>query len=193
MRPRQEGAGPATPSGGRLRSVPTGVPSDGDRLLRTLYDEHGAALWRYALGLTGGDTAQAQDVVQETLLRAWRNPHALQPESGSPRAWLYTVARRIVVDEHRSARRRHESLTAEPPEPRTEDPAREVVDRELLRQALSRLTPEHREVLRQCYYRGRSVAEAAEALSISPGTVKSRTHYAIRALRVALDELGGAE
>ncbi|BBH18586.1 RNA polymerase sigma factor [Nocardioides baekrokdamisoli] len=173
--------------------MPLGPASDGDRLLRTLHDEHGAALWRYALSLTGGDAAQAQDVVQETLLRAWRNPNAFEPERGSARAWLYTVARRIVIDDHRSARRRHESVTDHVPEPRTEDAVDQIVDREVLRQALSRLTPEHREVLRQCYYRGRSVAEAAEALSISPGTVKSRTHYAIRALRAALQELGGAE
>lgn len=173
--------------------MPTSPASDGDRLLRTLHDEHGPALWRYALSLTSGDAVEAQDVVQETLLRAWRNPKAFEPERGSPRAWLYAVARRIVIDDHRSARSRHESPTDHLPEPRTEDPADRIVDHEVLQQALSRLTPEHREVLRQCYYQGRSVAEAAEALSISPGTVKSRTHYAIRALRIALAELGGAE
>lgn len=182
-----------TPFGGRLAGMPTGPASDGDRLLRTLHDEHGPALWRYALSLTSGNAVEAQDVVQETLLRAWRNPQAFEPERGSPRAWLYAVAKRIVIDDHRSARSRHESLTDHLPEPRAEDPADQVVDRELLRQALSRLTPDHREVLRQCYYQGRSVAQAAETLSISPGTVKSRTHYAMRALRTALEELGGAE
>ncbi len=173
--------------------MPTGPHSDGDRLLRTLHDEHGPSLWRYALSLTSGDAAQAQDVVQETLLRAWRNPQAFEPERGSPRAWLYAVAKRIVIDDYRSARSRHESLTNHLPEPRSEDPAAQVVDRELMREALSRLTPEHREVLRQCYYRGQSVAQAAETLSISPGTVKSRTHYAMRALRAALEEMGGTE
>lgn len=173
--------------------MPIGAASDGDRLLRTLHDEHGPALWRYVLSLTSGNAVEAQDVVQETLLRAWRNPQAFEPERGSPRAWLYAVAKRIVIDEHRSARSRHESVSAHLPEPRSEDPSDQVIDRELLRQALSRLTPEHREVLRQCYFRGLSVAQAAETLAISPGTVKSRTHYAMRALRVALDELGGAE
>lgn len=182
-----------TAYGGRLVDVPIGPASDGDRLLRTLHDEHGPALWRYVLSLTSGDAVQAQDVVQETLLRAWRNPQAFKPERGSPRAWLYTVARRIVVDEHRSARHRHEAVTEHVPEPRIADPTEQIVDREVLRQALSRLTPEHRDVLRLCYYRGQSVAQAAEALGISPGTVKSRTHYAIRALRSALEELGGVE
>ena len=168
-----------------------GPAPDGDGLLRALHDEHGAALWRYALSLTSGDAVQAQDVVQETLFRAWRNPQAFDPERGSPRAWLYAVARRLVVDEHRSARSRHETVTDRVPEPRIADPSEQIVDHELLRQAFARLTPEHREVLRQCYYRGQSVAQAAETLAISPGTVKSRTHYAIRALRAALDELGG--
>ncbi len=170
-----------------------GPDSDGERLLRALHDEHGPALWRYTLGLTDGDAVRAQDVVQETLLRAWRNPQAFTPEHGSPRAWLFAVARRIVIDEYRSARNRHETVTGNLPEPRTEDPADDIADRALLRQALGRLTPEHREILRLCYYRGHSVAEAAEALQLSPGTVKSRTHYAIRALRAALEELGGVE
>lgn len=182
-----------TAYGGRLVDVPIGPASDGDRLLRTLHDEHGPALWRYVLSLTSGDPVQAQDVVQETLLRAWRNPQAFKPERGSPRAWLYTVARRIVVDEHRSARHRHEAVTEHVPEPRIADPTEQIVDREVLRQALSRLTPEHGDVLRLCYYRGQSVAQAADGLGISPGTVKSRTHYAIRALRSALEELGGVE
>lgn len=171
--------------------MPRGASSDGARLLRTLHDEHGSALWSYALSLTSGDTTVAQDVVQETMLRAWRNPSAFDPERGSPRAWLYAVARRIVIDEHRSAHHRHETVVEHLPEPVAADPVEAVADRELLRQAMSRLSADHRDVLRECYYRRRSVSEAAEVLGISPGTVKSRTHYAIRALRIALEELGG--
>jgi RNA polymerase sigma-70 factor (ECF subfamily) len=57
-------------------------------------------------------------------------------------------------------------------------------------EALGRLSMPHREVLVECFYRGRSVAEAAAVLGIPPGTVKSRTHYAVRALRLVLDEMG---
>lgn len=71
------------------------------------------------------------------------------------------------------------------------DTADLVVDRVLVAEALKRLSPEHRAVLRECYFRGSSVAEAAETLGIAPGTVKSRTHYALRALRLAIEELGG--
>ena len=57
-------------------------------------------------------------------------------------------------------------------------------------EALTRLSSEHRAVLLECYYRGRPVAEAARRLGIPEGTVKSRTHYALRALRLALEEMG---
>ena len=132
-------------------------------LLRELHERHADALWSYALRLTG-DRDRAQDVVQETLLRAWRNPQILDPECGSQRSWLYTVARNIVIDE-------------------------QVVNRHLVAAALGRLTQEHRNVLRECYFRGTSVAQAAHALGIAPGTVKSRTYYALCALRLAIEEL----
>jgi RNA polymerase sigma-70 factor (ECF subfamily) len=159
-------------------------------LLRALHDEHGPALWSYAVGLTNGDRSRAQDVVQETLLRAWRNPAVLAQQEGSPRAWLFTVARRIVIDEWRSARRRGEVITDEVPEPSTppDDLAQRAVDRHVVMTALLGLSPEHRAVLVECYFRGASVAEAAQRLGIPPGTVKSRTHYALRALRLALEE-----
>jgi len=55
---------------------------------------------------------------------------------------------------------------------------------------MTRLSADHRQVLRECYFDGRSVAEAARRLGIAEGTVKSRTHYALRALRLALEEMG---
>ena len=57
--------------------------------------------------------------------------------------------------------------------------------------ALGRLTQDHRDVLGELYLRGSSVAQAAHALGIAPGTVKSRTYYALRALRLAIEELRG--
>lgn len=160
-----------------------------ERLLRALYAEHGGALMGYVLRLTGGDRQQAEDVVQETLLRAWRHPGAL---TGRPvRPWLFTVARNLVVDAHRARR-------ARPPE--TDDAALEAVpvgddiDRALeswtVAEALADLTPDHRAVLIETYYRGRSVAEAAAVLGVPLGTVKSRTYYALRALKLALEERG---
>lgn len=160
-------------------------------LMRALHDQHASALWSYVVGLTGGDRARAQDVVQETLLRAWRTPAVLSQAQGSVRGWLYTVARHIVIDEWRTARFRREVVTDAIPERSSSDEAEAVVNRQLVIDALRRLSEEHRAVLVECYLRGASVAEAAQRLGIAPGTVKSRTHYALRALRLALDEAGG--
>ena len=144
------------------------------------------------LGLTNGDRYRAQDVVQETLLRAWRTPAVLERTGGSARGWLFTVAKRIVIDEWRSAVRRPEVVTALVPEQPVEDMVEQTVERQLVLTALRTLSTDHRQVLLECYFRGASVAEAAETLGIPPGTVKSRTHHALHALRRAIDDMGGA-
>jgi RNA polymerase sigma-70 factor, ECF subfamily len=161
-----------------------------EQLMRALHDQYAASLWSFVVRLTGGDRSRSQDVVQETMLRAWRNPSVLDQEQGSARAWLFTVARRIVVDEWRSARSRRELTVEEPPEVVEADQVDAMLDEWIVAEALDRLTPEHRAVIVECYYRGRSTAEAAEVLSIPAGTVKSRTHYALRALRLAMQEMG---
>ena len=81
-------------------------------------------------------------------------------------------------------------LTVRLPERPIADVSEQLVNRHLVAAALGRLTQEHRDVLRECYFRGSSVAQAAHALGIAPGTVKSRTYYALRALRLAIEELG---
>ena len=90
--------------------------------LRALADAHSAALWRYVVHLTG-DHAGADDIVQETLLRAWRSPAILAQPAESTRAWMFTVARHLVIDEVRSARKRHELTTDELPERAVRDRA----------------------------------------------------------------------
>src|SRR5437660_953892 len=77
-----------------------------DEVLRVLFEQHAAPLLSYALRLTSGDRGRAEDIVQETLLRAWRHPQALDPERGPVRSWLFTVARNVAVDAHRARRAR---------------------------------------------------------------------------------------
>ncbi len=162
-----------------------------EALMQQLHDEHAAALWGYCLRLTGYDRARAEDVVQETLLRAWRHFPALDEAQGSVRAWLFRVARNIVIDEWRTKRSQSEVTVANVPDGGGEpDRTDQVLLSWVVGDALTRLSEEHRAVLLECYYRGQTVAEASRHLGVPEGTVKSRTHYALRALRLALEEMG---
>jgi RNA polymerase sigma-70 factor (ECF subfamily) len=154
-----------------------------EALIRSLYEEHGGALLAYATRLTG-DRGAAEDVVQETLIRAWKHPEALVNGKGSVRGWLLTVARNIVTDRYRAKAARPTEV-AEVPErpPVQQDHAQQVVDSMVVMEALDQLSPDHRDVLLEIYFRGQSVAEAAEKLGIPPGTVKSGSHYALKTLR----------
>ena len=169
-----------------------GIPREtGERDLRALYDAHALALLAYALRLCDGDRALAEDLVQETLVRAWRHLDRLDPAAGPVRPWLFTVAQHLAIDAHRARRARPPevgdvALDAVPGLDRIES----TLDRIVLTDALQSLSKEHRAVIVETYYRGRTVAEAAGVLGVPPGTVKSRCYYALRALKLALAERG---
>ena len=159
--------------------------------LRALYDAHASVLLAYAIRLTGGDRARAEDIVQETLVRAWRNLDRLDDNVAPVRPWLFTVAQRVAIDAHRARRARptevgDEMLAVLP----GLDELEATLDRVVVTEALDSLSVEHRAVIVETYYRGRSVAETAAVLRIPPGTVKSRCYYALRALKLALAERG---
>ena len=165
--------------------------SAGEAGLRALYDGHAPVLLAYALRLTGGDRARAEDIVQETLVRAWRNIERLDSDGGPVRPWLFTVARRVAIDAHRARRARpaetgDAALALVP----ALDELEPTLDRIVVTDALHSLSREHRAVIVETYYRGHTVAEAARELGIPEGTVKSRCYYALRALELALAERG---
>ncbi len=175
-------------SGGGPPGGASGQVSD-EMLVRALYAEHAGPLLRYTLHLTSGDRQRAEDIVQETLVKAWLHPDAIADRPARP--WLFAVARNLAVDSYRARRARPREvgeaaleLVAVP------DEADRVLESWEVADAISELRPEHRRVLLETYYYGRSVAEAAAVLGIPAGTVKSRTFYALRALRLALEERG---
>ncbi len=179
-----------------MRVVPAGsgpqpLPA-GDVLVAELFREHGRVLLAYARHLTAGDTQRAEDAVQETLLRAWRHREAFADGRGSARAWLMTVLRRVIIDDARARSSRPHEVGGDQVElaADTRDDIEEALRSWTILEALTSLSAEHRAVIIETYYRGSSVAEAASRLGIPPGTVKSRAYYALRALRLALNERG---
>ena len=166
------------------------MTDDDVTLMRRLHEEHAAALWRFCLRIVHNDRGRAEDVLQETLLRAWRHRAVLESSPAAARAWLCTVARNIVIDEWRSHRKHTETPVLDLPDRSQDDGTDELLLSWVVAEAFTQLSPDHRAVLLECYYRGRSVAEAAQHLGVPEGTVKSRTHYALRALKLTLQEMG---
>jgi RNA polymerase sigma-70 factor (ECF subfamily) len=160
-------------------------------LMQQLHDEHATALWHHCLRLTGWDRPRAEDLEQDTLLRAWRHRSILDSPPPAVRAWLMTVSRNLLIDEWRTRRSRSETTMAEVPEGvDPDDRTDQLLQSWVVAEAITKLSADHRDVLRECYYGRRTVSEAALRLGIPEGTVKSRTHYALRALRLALEEMG---
>jgi RNA polymerase sigma-70 factor, ECF subfamily len=175
----------------RSRTAAARAAGEREESLRVLYDAHAPVLLAYALRLTDGDRMRAEDIVQETLVRAWRHLDQLDDHRAPVRPWLFTVAQRVAIDAHRARRARPpevgDAVLASVPEL---DELEHTLDRIIVTDALAALSQEHRAVIIETYYRGRSVAEAAQVLGIPPGTVKSRCYYALRALKLALTERG---
>ncbi|MFD3944624.1 sigma-70 family RNA polymerase sigma factor [Streptomyces sp. NPDC058579] len=155
---------------------------------------HGTALHRYCLSLTRGDRSRAEEIKQETLIRAWKNPQAMADSHrfDSFRPWLFTVARRISIDAERARKARpqecDEAVLALIPEP--ECGYERLLDVELVRDALASLSEEHRAVIHCLHFRSLTGLETAQELGLPLGTVKSRSHYALRALQHALEVAG---
>jgi RNA polymerase sigma-70 factor (ECF subfamily) len=159
-------------------------------LAAALYRDFHEPLLGLVIKLTAGDRQWAEDIVQETLLRAWRSADQLYGDE-SLMPWLATVARRLVIDDWRRRRSRPMEVNDDPLEEMPDtDKWEQLLQSITVNEALRSLSPVHREVLVETFLRDRSVNEAAKVLGVPVGTVKSRCFYALRALRVALGEKG---
>ena len=157
----------------------------GDQLaMRTLFGRHRVALYRWLLRLVG-DEALAEDLLSEVFLDVWRQAAAFEARS-SVSTWLLAIARYKAL----SARRRRtdaelDEKVASSVADTADDP--EVVLQKktragLLRHALTRLSPEHGEVIDLVYFHDKSVKEVAEIVGVAEATVKTRMFYARRKL-----------
>jgi RNA polymerase sigma-70 factor (ECF subfamily) len=169
-----------------------------DGALLALHRRYSKQLFHYVVRLTLGDARQAEDVMQETFVRAWshlKQHRDTDLEGFAP--WLYTVARRIVVDMVRARRARPVEVIVNDfaqlsaaDDGAADDGIGQLVTGLAVREALKRLHPRHRTLLVDLFYHGRTAAEVAKKLNIPIGTVKSRTFNAKRALRFYLHQQG---
>jgi len=166
--------------------MPPGALS-GERDVREAYAAHAGELYGFAVRSLG-DAGLAEEAVQETFLRAWRAGERFDPEIGSLRTWLFAILRNVVIDLGR-ARAVRPRLAAGGVEPAVE-PIDEALLGWQIEEAMRRIGEQHRQVLVETYYKGRPYAEVAADLGVPEGTVKSRVYYGLRALRVALEEIG---
>jgi RNA polymerase sigma-70 factor (ECF subfamily) len=166
-------------------------PAEYERRMQEIFTANVRPLRRFLFRHTHGHAETAEDLLQETMLRAWRKMAELPDNAVSIRRWLFTVARNLAIDAARARQSRPVEVSGGDVTwvESTEDMFDGLLDRAALREALLRLTPEHRTVLVALYYRDASVAEAAEGIGIPEGTVRSRSFYALRTVR----EIIGAE
>ncbi|MGA5817770.1 sigma-70 family RNA polymerase sigma factor [Kitasatospora sp. NPDC094028] len=176
-------------------SAPADRPRMADAEFRSLLTTHRRAVHGYLAKRTLGDAQLAEDLTQETFVRAWHHPEILSAQQGTPLRWLYRVARNLLIDHLRARGSRptevgSPDLTVFAEEPALGNEIDRLLNNWSVRQALSSLTEAHRAVLTEIYFNHRSLSETAELLGVPEGTVKSRCFYAIRALRLALREHG---
>ena len=166
-----------------------------ERGIRAAYSAHAGEMFGFAVRSLH-DRGLAEEAVQEAFVRAWRFGDRFDPELGTVRAWLFAILRHVVIDIARARAIWPEPVSDASIERASDDRVspEDRLEQALLawqiEEALRRIGEDHRRVVVETYYRGRPYAEVAADLGIPEGTVKSRVYYALRALRLALEEMG---
>lgn len=159
-----------------------------DAALGALYDRYGRPCYAFALRMLGSER-DAEEVVQETFLRAWRSAAAYDPGRATVAGWLLAITRNLCVDELRRRRRRLPAAAIEDAAPlaaddRTDSVAERAIDAERVRAALASLPGEQRSAIELVYYHGLTSSEVGRLLGVPAPTVRSR-------LRLGLLKLAG--
>ncbi|WP_052666638.1 RNA polymerase sigma factor [Nitriliruptor alkaliphilus] len=161
-----------------------------ERSATVLYDTYADALYAYGLSHLH-DRELAEELVQRVLEKLWRRAEAYDPARGPVRAYVFAIARSTAIDlQRRGARRPRPVGELADGVDTVTDAADQILTAASVRAALDRLTPDHRRVLELAYTRDLDQRAIAEVLRLPLGTVKSRTFYALKAFRLACDELG---
>jgi RNA polymerase sigma-70 factor (ECF subfamily) len=156
--------------------------------LRKAFLAHGGELLGFARRSLYSSN-NAEDAVQETFARAWRSRSRFDPTLGSLRTWLFTIERRVIIDIG-TRQTKMQTVALDSEEPAAEDHLETAMLGWQMESALQRLDPEHRMIITELYFNGRSGREVAELFAIPEGTVRSRTFYALRMLRILFEEAG---
>jgi RNA polymerase sigma-70 factor (ECF subfamily) len=186
----------ATPVVSERRERVTSAQNTSDRVeaadeagLREAFLTHGGELFGFARRSLNS-TPNAEDVVQETFSRAWRSRARFDPTLGSLRTWLFTIERRVIIDYSAKQAKNATVSLDQAREPSSEDHVERAMLGWQMESALQRLAPEHRMIVTEIYFNGRSGREVAEMFGLPEGTVRSRSFYALRMLRLLLEEGG---
>ncbi len=173
-----------------MRSRRARVDTGREAAARALYLSHGPALERWARGRFA-DVQTAEEVVQETVLTAWRKYDQYDPDRGGERAWMFGIARNVAATRYRQTERHLRSIPTDtvPDRGATDIELAMVTERSLVADAIRTMSHDHRAVVLAAYWDGLSTKEIATRLRIPDGTVKSRLFYALRALRASLEDL----
>jgi RNA polymerase sigma-70 factor, ECF subfamily len=175
-------------SAAMLKTLQTSETEDS---MRALYRTYGSELYGFALSCLG-DRGHAEELVQEVFTRVWRHAGSFDPDKASFRTWLYGIARNAIIDLKRrqSVRPALAAHVDSEEQGATDDSFESALVRWQVGAALERLTPEHRQVIRLAHFQGLTLREISERTGVPLGTIKSRTSYALRGMRLALEEMG---
>jgi RNA polymerase sigma-70 factor, ECF subfamily len=173
-----------------MKMVPENARDAADEAgLREAFLAHGGELFGFARRSLNSNQ-NAEDVVQETFSRAWRSRARFDPTLGSLRTWLFAIERRVIYDVSAQVTK-HSATSIDRIGERAGD---DTIERAMLgwqiESALQRLDSDHRMIVTELYFNGRSGRDVAELFGLPEGTVRSRAFYALKMLRLLLEEDG---